>query len=152
MTTSVFQYTEGQAPLLISMPHNGTLIPEDIAVGMTDIGLTVPDTDWCIDRLYDFADELGAYVIKPVYNRLVIDLNRDPTGVNLYPGAQSTELCPTTCFDFSPVYKSTLLIIKLLLTFKRPPSSDLSHDLTIKIALSNGAVFEEELMDIEISH
>lgn len=41
---------------------------------------------------------------------------------------------------------------KLLLTFKRPPSSDLSHDLTIKIALSNGAVFEEELMDIEISH
>ena len=106
MTASLFQYTEGQAPLLISMPHNGTKIPDDIAACMTDIGLTVPDTDWYIDRLYDFASDVGAYVIKPTCNRLVIDLNRDPAGVNLYPGAQSTELCPTTCFDFSPVYKS----------------------------------------------
>ena len=54
--------------------------------------------------LYDFAKELGVYTIKPSYNRNVIDLNRDPKGVNLYPGAQSTELCPTSCFDFSAIY------------------------------------------------
>ena len=95
MISPVFQYSEGNVPLLISMPHNGTELPGDIAASMTKTGITVPDTDWCIDQLYDFANALGAYVIKPVYNRLVIDLNRDPTGINLYPGAQSTELCPT---------------------------------------------------------
>ncbi|OMH32785.1 N-formylglutamate deformylase [Motiliproteus sp. MSK22-1] len=105
MITPVFQYSEGNVPLLISMPHNGTELPGDIAASMTESGISVPDTDWCIDQLYDFANALGVYVIKPVYNRLVIDLNRDPTGTNLYPGAQSTELCPTTCFDFSPVYQ-----------------------------------------------
>ena len=108
MITSVFQYTEGHTPLLISMPHNGTELPSDIAATMTETSLTVPDTDWCIDQLYDFASTLGAHVIKPVYNRLVIDLNRDPAGTNLYPGAQSTELCPTTCFDFAPVYQPCL--------------------------------------------
>ncbi len=104
MSTQVCQVSEGRLPLLISMPHNGEVIAKEIQASMTEIGLSVPDTDWCIDLLYDFADEIGAYTIKPRYSRFVIDLNRDPQGVNLYPGAQSTELCPTTCFDYSAIY------------------------------------------------
>lgn len=104
MSLHVCKVTTGSVPLLISMPHNGEMIAEEIKHTMTEQGLNVPDTDWCIDVLYDFAHEMGIYTIEPSYNRIVIDLNRDPKGVNLYPGAQSTELCPTSCFDFADIY------------------------------------------------
>jgi N-formylglutamate deformylase len=102
--TAIYTLTTGTVPLLISMPHNGELIPDDIAQTMTPSALKVPDTDWFMDKLYDFAQPLGAWVINPKYSRYVIDLNRSPTNENLYPGANSTELCPTTQFDLSPIY------------------------------------------------
>lgn len=95
---------KGSVPVLISMPHNGEQIPEDIASTMTALAKTVPDTDWHKDKLYDFAKALGAYILIPKFSRYVIDLNRDPNGIDLYPGANSTELCPTTAFDLSPLY------------------------------------------------
>ncbi len=99
-----FELIQGSTPLLISMPHNGTAIPKDIARCMTEHARTVPDTDWHMDRLYDFAAGLGASVIKPYYSRYLVDLNRPPDDAPLYPGASNTELCPLTCFDESPVY------------------------------------------------
>ena len=102
--SAIFDLHKGNTPLLISMPHNGESIPEDIAVNMTKKAKQVEDTDWYKDKLYDFAQMLGAYIIKPKYSRYVIDLNRDPQGVDLYPGANSTELCPTTAFNLSPLY------------------------------------------------
>lgn len=101
-----YRLIKGRVPLLISMPHNGEKIPADIAKIMTDKGLEVTDTDWYMDRLYAFAEQLGAFILIPEYSRYVIDLNRDPDGVDLYPGANSTELCPTTGFDLSPLYKN----------------------------------------------
>ncbi len=89
------------------MPHNGTEVPDAIAARMTEAALQLPDTDWHMDRLYGFADQLRASVIKPIYSRYVIDLNRPPDGKALYPGSSNTELCPLTCFDFSPVYKES---------------------------------------------
>jgi N-formylglutamate deformylase len=102
--SSSYHLSKGQLGMLISMPHNGQSIPDDIAKLMTDKGQKVPDTDWYMDKLYDFAQGLGISIIKPKYSRYVIDLNRDISGVNLYPGANSTELCPTTAFDLSPLY------------------------------------------------
>ncbi len=100
-----YDLVTGNIGVLISMPHNGQLIPDEIAQTMTEQGQQVADTDWYMDKLYDFAQDLGAAVIKPKYSRYVIDLNRNIDGVNLYPGANSTELCPTTAFDLSPLYK-----------------------------------------------
>jgi N-formylglutamate deformylase len=100
-----YDLVTGNIGVLISMPHNGQLIPDEIAQTMTEQALQVADTDWYMDKLYDFAQGLGAAVIKPKYSRYVIDLNRNIDGVNLYPGANSTELCPTTAFDLSPLYK-----------------------------------------------
>ena len=99
-----YQLTQGQIGMLISMPHNGQLIPDDIASTMTEKAKLVPDTDWYMDKLYDFAQAMGIATIIPKYSRYVIDLNRDISGINLYPGANSTELCPTTAFDLSPLY------------------------------------------------
>ena len=100
-----FEFTEGSTPLLISMPHDGIAVPLDLAECMTAHARTTPDTDWHMARLYDFAGELGASVLRPFYSRYVIDLNRPPDGELLYPGADNTELCPTRCFDETPIYK-----------------------------------------------
>jgi N-formylglutamate deformylase len=105
-TQHISSYTliKGSKPLLISMPHNGSAIPDDISQSMTEVGKSSIDTDWHKDKLYDFAKALGAYILMPRYSRYVIDLNRDPHGMELYPGANSTELCPTSSFDLEPLY------------------------------------------------
>ena len=103
--TGTFTYITGSSPLLISMPHNGSRIPDDIAATMVEEALNSHDTDWYLDRLYDFAPGLGAHCLIPEYSRYVIDLNRDPAGTSLYPGQDTTELCPTSSFQREPVYK-----------------------------------------------
>ncbi|MBI1778120.1 MAG: N-formylglutamate deformylase [Proteobacteria bacterium] len=100
-----FRFQEGSTPLLVSCPHVGTHIPGEFAIGMTPAALEVPDTDWHVDRLYDFARDLGAGMLVATYSRYVIDLNRPPDGALLYPGASNTELVPTTRFDFQPIYR-----------------------------------------------
>ncbi len=102
---ATFSLTQGRVPLLISMPHNGQQIPSDIAATMQPFALTVPDTDWYLDRLYGFAVDMGCSLINPVYSRYVIDLNRAPDGAILYAGANNTELCPTSAFDLRPLYR-----------------------------------------------
>ena len=103
---SSYTLSKGNIGMLISMPHNGQAIASEIATTMTETARKVPDTDWYMDKLYDFAGDLGISIITPEYNRYVIDLNRDITGINLYPGANSTELCPTTAFDHTALYLS----------------------------------------------
>jgi len=95
----------GTAPLLISLPHNGTALPEDIAARMTPQASRVPDTDWHVAQLYAFARELGASVLVPAYSRYVVDLNRPSDDASLYPGQNTTGLCPTVQFSGEPVYR-----------------------------------------------
>ncbi|MBA3930079.1 MAG: N-formylglutamate deformylase, partial [Xanthomonas sp.] len=94
----------GTAPLFISLPHNGTALPEDIAGRLTPDARRVPDTDWHVDTLYAFARELGASIIVPSYSRYVVDLNRPDDDVSLYPGQNTTGLCPIVRFSGDPVY------------------------------------------------
>jgi N-formylglutamate deformylase len=72
---------------------------------MTELALTRPDTDWHIDRLYDFLGGLGASVIVATHSRYVIDLNRAPDGSSLYPGRPTTGLCATCTSDGEPLYR-----------------------------------------------
>jgi len=94
------------APLIVSIPHTGTDIPADIEATLVSPWLARKDADWWVERLYDFATDLGATVIRTTMSRTVIDVNRDPSGVSLYPGAATTELCPTTTFDGEPLYRN----------------------------------------------
>jgi N-formylglutamate deformylase len=100
-----FRFTPGTTPVLISVPHAGTYIPAELAARMTDVALTLPDTDWHVEALYDFAPRLGAGMIVAIPSRYVIDLNRDPAGTPLYPGADNTELVPLTTFGREQVYR-----------------------------------------------
>ncbi|MDN4589550.1 N-formylglutamate deformylase [Xenophilus aerolatus] len=103
-TEPPFRFRAGTKPLLISMPHVGTHVPPALAARLTDEARQVPDTDWHLERLYDFADELGASVLVATHSRYVIDLNRPPDGASLYPGQSVTGLCPVDTFDDTPLY------------------------------------------------
>ncbi len=94
----------GELPLLISVPHDGRHVPEDIRARMTAAGLALPDTDWHVARLYDFARDLGASMQVANYSRYVIDLNRSPADEALYPGQLVTGLCPEQTFAGETIY------------------------------------------------
>jgi formiminoglutamase len=94
----------GEAPLVISLPHTGTDIPAPIQPALRSLWLARKDADWWIETLYDFAGEHDATVIRTSVSRTVIDVNRDPSGLSLYPGQATTDLCPTTSFDGEPLY------------------------------------------------
>lgn len=100
----IFTLHRGTAPLLVSLPHDGIALPEALANRMTPEARGVPDTDWFVSRLYGFARALGASVLVPVHSRYVIDLNRPPDDLSLYPGQNTTGLCPVQRFTGEPVY------------------------------------------------
>jgi formiminoglutamase len=87
------------------MPHTGTDIPAGVEAQLVSGWLGRKDTDWWIDQLYGFAAQLDASVVRTTISRTVIDVNRDPTGVSLYPGLATTGLCPTTTFDGELLYR-----------------------------------------------
>ncbi len=97
--------TRGDAPLIVSIPHAGTAIPDDVAAGLLSITLAQHDADFHVDRLYAFATGLGATIVGTAISRTVIDVNRDPSGASLYPGQATTGLCPRTTFDGVPLYR-----------------------------------------------
>lgn len=102
--TKFLEITRGDSPVVLSLPHTGTDLPPDIAGRLNETGRALADTDWHIHRLY--ADLLpGATTVRTRIHRYAIDVNRDPSGVSLYPGQNTTTLCPLTDFDGRPIYR-----------------------------------------------
>jgi len=95
------EVTKGNVPVILAMPHTGTYVPDD--VGLNDNGRLLADTDWHIDQLYQGL-LAGASVVRATFHRYVIDANRDPSGESLYPGQNTTGLCPLTDFDGKEIY------------------------------------------------
>jgi N-formylglutamate deformylase len=102
----LFRFRRGTSPLLVSVPHAGTHIPPELRVRLTAQALALPDTDWHVDRLYDFLDDLGASVLIATHSRYVIDLNRPPDNANLYPGQDTTGLVPVDTVARADIYRS----------------------------------------------
>jgi formiminoglutamase len=94
----------GDSPLLLAQPHGGTWIPASILERLNDEGRALADTDWHISRLYaDLLPDVTS-VSTPIH-RYVIDANRGASDESLYPGQNTTGLCPTTTFDGAPIYR-----------------------------------------------
>ncbi len=104
--TDVFTLHPGSTPLLISVPHAGLSLPEGMADRLTPEARALPDTDWHVDRLYDFAKGLGASVLVAQYSRYVVDLNRPPSDESLYPGQTTTGLIPVDLFEGGAIYQN----------------------------------------------
>ena len=102
--TDTFSLYPGRTPLLVSVPHAGTALPVALRTRLQPRALDVEDTDWHLDRLYEFARELGAGLIVPRLSRYVIDLNRPPEDTPMYPGVNNTGLVPTRFFSGDALY------------------------------------------------
>lgn len=97
-------FQEGKTPLLISVPHAGTMIPADIKDRMEPETLFLPDTDWFVDKLYSWAPIEGASLISTPWSRYVIDVNRPPDNAPLYQRPGSS-LVPEKTFCGMTLYR-----------------------------------------------
>ncbi|WP_018237384.1 N-formylglutamate deformylase [Ensifer sp. BR816] len=101
---AVFELRQGTSPVILGFPHTGTHVPPPIRERLNDNGRILADTDWHIHELYEgLLPE--ATTVRATFHRYVIDANRDPEGVSLYPGQNTTGLVPETDFDGVPIWK-----------------------------------------------
>jgi len=107
MVYKVWEASEPTVPIILSVPHRGSVFPDEVKDQYKLSMIKSPDdTDWFVDKLYDFAPSMGIIMISANYSRWVIDLNRDPSGKPLYSdGRIITGLCPSTNFSGEPIYK-----------------------------------------------
>lgn len=100
-----FQLQQGSIPLLVSMPHLSPVLPPALLGDYLPRAQAAEDTDWHLDRLYDWLPATGASLLRPAVSRYVIDLNRPPDDAPMYPGASNTGLCPTRFFTGDALYR-----------------------------------------------
>jgi len=105
-TDDVHTLHRGTQPLLVSVPHAGTQLPDDQRRRYVERAFAFEDTDWHLATLFDFVRALGGSLIVPRYSRYLIDLNRPPDNLPMYPSANNTELCPTRFFTGDPLYRT----------------------------------------------
>jgi formiminoglutamase len=98
------EVSRGDGPVVIGLPHTGTWLPEEVRARLNDVGLGLSDTDWHVDRLYGRLLP-GATTVRATFHRYLIDANRAPDGASLYPGQNTTGLCPVTDFDGRPIWR-----------------------------------------------
>jgi N-formylglutamate deformylase len=99
-----YRFTPGTLPLLLSIPHCGTEIPDEVAGQFAHIAAARADTDWHLAKLHGFAADMGVSVLTARWSRYAIDLNRPPEDTNLYPGQDTTGLCPVDTFARERLY------------------------------------------------
>ncbi|HDY86084.1 hypothetical protein LCGC14_0611740 [marine sediment metagenome] len=107
----IFKLKRGSSKLIVSMPHVGTQLPEWLIPRLTTQALKLPDTDWYLEELYDFLQDLDVTVIVANYSRYVVDLNRSTDDKSLYPGSNVTGLCPTDTFSSELIYQQEKSLI-----------------------------------------
>lgn len=98
----------GASPLVVSVPHAGTFLPDAVAADLAPAARGLPDTDFHVDKLVAFARDLDATVLVATHARMHVDLNRPADDTPLYPGQAGTGLVPETLFDGTPAWTRPL--------------------------------------------
>jgi N-formylglutamate deformylase len=140
-----FRFKAGHLPLLVSMPHVGTDIPDDVAARLMPCAAARADTDWHLPELYGFLDEMGVSTISARWSRYLIDLNRPPENTNLYPGQDTTGLCPVDTFGRERLYREGMEpddaeVQRRLALYWRPYHQQLRAELDRLLALHGRVV------------
>ncbi len=129
---------EGRSPVVMGFPHAGTFVPDDIRGDLNARGRQLSDTDWHIDRLYDgLLDQ--ATTVSASFHRYVIDANRDPGGISLYPGQNTTDLIPLTDFDGTPIWN-------------RPPAAEATSGRLERFHAPYHKALAEQLVRVKAIH
>lgn len=129
----MIEITQGAGPLVLGLPHTGTDLPPEVALRLNDRGRAIADTDWHIHDLYAGLAADITTVRTPIH-RYAIDVNRDPAGESLYPGQNTTTLCPLTDFDGRSIYRAgaepdTAEIARRLTAYHAPYHAALAAEL-----------------------
>ncbi len=101
----MIEVVQASGPIVLGLPHTGTEVPAHIRETLNDRGRALADTDWHIHRLYGGLLDTVTTVRTPVH-RYAIDVNRGADDASLYPGQNTTGLCPVTDFDGEPIYRA----------------------------------------------
>lgn len=104
MTEQAVEVIWGDGPVVLGVPHAGQHVPPDVREGLNQTGRALADTDWHVDRLHEGLMP-DATMVRAVAHRYVIDCNRSPDDVSLYPGQNTTGLCPTVDFEGRPIHR-----------------------------------------------
>ena len=131
---------KGNSPVILAMPHTGTYVPKDIKAVLNANGRKLTDTDWHVDRLYRGLLP-DATIVRANFHRYVIDANRDPSGKSLYPGQNTTGLCPLIDFDNCELYKQG-----------RAPSADEIERRRLDFHAPYHAAIEREITRLKTIH
>ena len=127
------EIVRGDSPLVLGLPHTGTYVPPDILSRLNDRGKRLADTDWHVHQLYEgLVDNVTS--VRALFHRYVIDANRDPSGESLYPGQNTTGLCPAIDFDDNKIYEegqepSASEIERRRLAYHQPYHTALTEEL-----------------------
>ena len=130
---NIIEPSTKKTPIIISSPHSGAFFPDEVKAQLkSEVVANPDDTDWFIDKLYDFAPQMGISMITANYNRWVIDLNRNPESKPLYnDGRVITGLVPKTNFNGDNLYKdeepSEAEIERRLETYYKPYHNKLAE-------------------------
>lgn len=90
-------------PVVANIPHCGLYVPDHIAGQWTpEHREALPNTDWYLDRLYDFLPELGITVLAATHSRYIVDVNRSLS--NPVPGPFKTSVVPDMNSRNHPIY------------------------------------------------
>jgi N-formylglutamate deformylase len=140
-----YTFKAGSVPLLLSMPHAGTDIPDEVAARLAPCAAAKADTDWHLPQLYAFAEAMGASTLAARWSRYVIDLNRPPEDTNLYPGQDTTGLCPVDTFGRERLYRDGMEpdaadVQRRLRRYWRPYHDQLRAELDRLLALHGRVV------------
>ena len=127
-----FSLHQGTSPIILGLPHTGTDVPAEIWDRLNDNGRILADTDWHIHDLYAGLLE-NVTTVRATFHRYVIDANRDPAGVSLYPGQNTTGLVPETDFDGKPIWNEG----------KEPDAADIAYRLETSHAPYHAALAAE---------
>lgn len=90
----------GEAVAVVaSIPHTGTWMPTGLTARLAGDDMRAqPMCDWHLHELYDFLPDLGVTVVHATVSRMVVDLNRSPQPLSLYPGRVETTVVPQRTF------------------------------------------------------
>ena len=142
-----FDVIHGDGAVILGQPHGGTYVPDAILACFNENGRRLADTDWHITRLYEGLCE-GATIVRANFHRYLTDANRDPTGQSLYPGQNTTGLCPLTDFDGEPIYKADMApdeseIFRRTVDWHRPYHQSLEVEIArVKAAHGFAIIFD----------
>jgi len=100
----LFDQIEGSTPLLLHVPHAGTVVPDSLRAALKPEALDLSDTDWHMDRIARDLLPDGASLMSARVTRYAVDLNRPSDDTPLYTGA-TTGLVSTIDFDGRPLYR-----------------------------------------------